>query len=83
MVRRRLTSEHLGVCWDKRVGKWVAQIRRGGKNHVLGHYDNEEDAAYQYEVAADDYEFLCQIKDEPEMQDDKIIQRELARWGIK
>ena len=43
--RGGVTSEHMGVCWDKAVKKWRAQKSVQGKTVYLGYYADEEDAA--------------------------------------
>jgi hypothetical protein len=37
-----------GVCWNKGVGKWQAQIQKGSKNYYLGLYDTPEKASMAY-----------------------------------
>ncbi len=44
------TSEFKGVCLYK--GRWIAQIKYGGKNRVLGRFDSEIMAAKAYDAAA-------------------------------
>jgi hypothetical protein len=44
-----------GVCWDKRAGKWKAQIMSGRRNCYLGHYGSELDAASAYDAAHAEY----------------------------
>ncbi len=39
------TSRFFGVYWDKRIRRWLAQVRRGGKQHHIGLYDDEVAAA--------------------------------------
>lgn len=46
------SSKYKGVCWHKRDQKWCAQIRVDGKKTHLGHFDDEEGAAFAYDVAA-------------------------------
>lgn len=46
------TSQFRGVSWNTKVGKWVAQIIHNYKNHFLGYYDTEEEAATVYNGAA-------------------------------
>jgi hypothetical protein len=46
------TSGAKGVSWDKRRGKWVANIRRDGRQVHLGYFDTIEPAASAYERAA-------------------------------
>ena len=42
------TSAHLGVCWNKAMFQWHAQIKLAGHNIYLGCYDDERDAANAY-----------------------------------
>lgn len=37
-----------GVHWNKRIGKWVAQIRKNGRQMHLGVFDRVEEAATIY-----------------------------------
>lgn len=46
------TSGFKGVCWDKREGKWRANIRLRGKSQHLGHFPTPEAAAKAYDTAA-------------------------------
>ena len=41
-------SKYVGVCWNKKNMKWKAAIKRQGKCHYLGEYDDEEKAAEAY-----------------------------------
>ena len=43
-LETRNTSGIKGVCWDKRNGKWIAQLMVDKKNKFLGYYDNLFDA---------------------------------------
>ena len=43
--RGGVTSEHMGVCWDKARKKWKAQKSVQGNQKHLGYYEDEEDAA--------------------------------------
>ena len=47
----RGSSRFTGVSWDRRVGKWRAQIRVPGSPISLGNFDEEEDAARVYDAA--------------------------------
>jgi hypothetical protein len=46
------TSQYLGVCWDKGPMKWIACIKKDGKNKFLGRYTCEIEAAKAYDRAA-------------------------------
>jgi hypothetical protein len=46
------TSAYKGVSWVKRDSKWLAQIQVHGKQHRLGQYDTEIEAARVYDAAA-------------------------------
>ena len=50
----RVTSRsgRKGVHWTEKGGKWVAQIRSGGKTRTLGRFTEIEDAAAAYNKAA-------------------------------
>jgi hypothetical protein len=39
------TSRYKCVCWNKTNGMWEVQVKRDGKNHRIGFFDNEELAA--------------------------------------
>ena len=43
-ANKRNNNETVGVGWAKRYGKWMAQIRVGGKNKNLGYFTNYGDA---------------------------------------
>jgi len=45
-------SRFKGVTWDKNRSKWIAQIKINYKHKMLGRFDNEEDAARAYDLAA-------------------------------
>lgn len=45
------TSKYVGVSWIRRVGKWVSQIKAGGRVHFLGYFDCEELAARERDRA--------------------------------
>jgi hypothetical protein len=52
---KRNTSGFKGVTWEKRRGKWHAQIRVNGKQKYLGEFLSIEDAARAYDRAAEMY----------------------------
>lgn len=44
-VNKNNSSGHLGVTWNRKLEKWLAQITHNRKNIYLGLYDNVEVAA--------------------------------------
>lgn len=50
--RQSSANPHKGITLDKRTGKWIAQIRKNGKNFRLGSFVRAEDAAKAYDEAA-------------------------------
>jgi hypothetical protein len=49
------TSKYEGVFFNKASNKWKAQISFDGKQHYIGYYDNEEEAAIDYARAVSKY----------------------------
>jgi hypothetical protein len=47
-----ITGKYKGVYWATRAGRWMAKIKRLGKNIYLGSFTNESDAALAYDVEA-------------------------------
>jgi hypothetical protein len=47
-----VTSQYKGVDWYRRTGKYYARIMVNGKQHYLGSFTNQEDAARAYNAAA-------------------------------
>lgn len=54
-----------GVTYDKRTGKYLAQIRYKGKNKNLGYFDTQEQAARKYNSFK---QFVDAEKNEPEIE---------------
>jgi hypothetical protein len=50
-MRRTNTSGFIGASWSRRTGRWLAQIKVGGKARNLGLYDTAQ-AAHEAYVAA-------------------------------
>eukprot|EP00984_Skeletonema_dohrnii_P027090 scaffold16542_cov152-Skeletonema_dohrnii-CCMP3373.AAC.6 len=48
-------SKYTGVSFNKAKQRWNAQIMMDGKQHCIGYYDNEEDAAVDYARAVFKY----------------------------
>jgi hypothetical protein len=38
-------SQHRGVTWVRKTGKWTAQVMVGYRNHNLGSFETEQEAA--------------------------------------
>ena len=46
------SSKYLGVNLDKQTQKWRASISVDGRKKILGYFNNEEEAARAYNIAA-------------------------------
>ncbi len=46
------TSQYLGVAWDPRRQKWIAYIKKNGKQKTLGLFTHEIEAAQAHDTAA-------------------------------
>ena len=44
-LRKNTSSTYRGVCFFKRVGRWIAYITVSGKRKHLGYFNTEEEAA--------------------------------------
>jgi hypothetical protein len=56
-LRSDNTSGVLGVCWHKRDGAWIANIRKDGRKHHLGYFANLADAIAARKAAEVKYGF--------------------------
>lgn len=54
---RRNSSGHIGVCWNKAISKWQAQIKFKGRSLYLGLFERLEDAVETRRKAADELGF--------------------------
>jgi hypothetical protein len=52
--RKNSSSKYKGVVFDKKSGKYQAQIKVDGKSKYLGQYEKEEAAARAYDKASRD-----------------------------
>ena len=46
------SSQYKGVCWNKQHKKWVVRITLNGKEMYLGYFNDEIEAAKEYDRAA-------------------------------
>lgn len=51
-VKRTSASGIKGVKWDAERGKWMARIRKHGRQHFLGRFPTMEDAQAAYAAAS-------------------------------
>lgn len=51
-ISKRGSSQFKGVFWDNQVQRWHARITVGKRQHFLGRFDNELEAAAAYDAAA-------------------------------
>lgn len=56
--RPESSSKYRGVTWCKRTKRWLAQCWDGIRNHNLGRYDKETEAAKVYNRFAKNHGFL-------------------------
>ena len=54
-TKQTTTSKYKGVFWCKQKKKWKARIYVNKKQHWLGYFETEEEAASKYNEAASNY----------------------------
>jgi hypothetical protein len=55
------TSKYLGVSFEKKAGKYVAQICKNRKSYRLGYFDNQDEAYETYLKAKRELHEFCTI----------------------
>jgi len=50
-LRKKTSSQYIGVCWDKTYNKWRAEIKIDGKRKFLGNFTDEYEAHLAYQKA--------------------------------
>jgi len=80
--RKNTSSRFIGVHLDKPSGRWYATLKKNGKRHWIGSYDNEIDAAHAYDAAAIKYhgEFAKLNFSEEIERSPKRLNLRLANW---
>lgn len=68
--RTDLTSQFMGVCFDKKSNKWKMKIKISGKE-IIAFYDNENHAAHHYDIILKEYKLNSGIFNN--IQEDKLI----------
>jgi hypothetical protein len=46
------TSGYKGVSWNDRKKRWMVRVEANGQSHFVGYFDDPEEAASAYDVAA-------------------------------
>ncbi|MBI3980687.1 HNH endonuclease [Candidatus Microgenomates bacterium] len=54
-LNKNNTSGYKGVSWNRFIGKYTAQIKRNGKQIILGYFQDKKEAAFAYNEAAKKY----------------------------
>lgn len=54
-AQRDARSRFRGVTWDRKLGRWRAQVMLRRRNHFLGTFDSETDAAWAAQAFRDEH----------------------------
>lgn len=58
-IRKNNKSGFIGVCWDKKIGKWKAQIKSNYRLVQIGFFDSPENASKAYLEAKKTHHKFC------------------------
>lgn len=81
-IKASRTSDYDGVAFIERLGKWQSSITVGRRGIVLGHFDDEEDAALAYDRAVLHFRGAAAKRNFPERRFRPATPEEihLAQW---
>lgn len=76
------SSQYRGVSWSTSTRKWRVEIKASGSKRILGHFDNEIDAALAYDRAAREFFKEFASLNFPDLAPDAIQQGRLPIFEL-